>query len=68
MKREMTLAQVVAANVRGERIRVVVDNDRVGAYRYEGDEPISVSFFADATPQELLYEALDLLGIPAEPA
>ncbi len=68
MKREMTLAQIVAANIRGEAIRVVVDNDCVAAYRDEGGERIKVSSFHGEVPEGLLYQALDLLGIPAEPA
>lgn len=68
MKREMTLAQIVAANAEGETIRVFVDNDCVAAYGDEGGERIKVSSFNDGTPEQLLYQALDLLGIPAEPA
>jgi hypothetical protein len=68
MKREMTLEQITAANLRGETIRVVVDNDRVDAYRDEGGERIKVSSFDGEVPEGILYQALDLLGIPAEPA
>ena len=68
MKQEMTLAQIVAANAEGETIRVLVDTDCVAAYRYEGGERIKVSSFNDGTPEQLLYEALNLLGIKAKPA
>ena len=68
--KDMTIGEIVNAIAEGADIRVTVDNDCVFAYRYDGrdEEGEKVSDFNDAIPEQLLIDALTLLGINAERA